>query len=472
MGLFRQSKSRTSLALLTLFGVPCCPATVVNIQTQITDALTPCYEEIQAALPSAPVAHCDETPFKEGSSKAWLWTFVTATFTFFAVRLTRSASVPISLLGPDYAGVVITDRYSSYSTFNDNRQFCWAHLKRDFQGLIDAGGDGAVIGNRLMALMRQMFELWHRYRVGRIRHDTLRRKIEETIQGKFYNTLEEGQRCRHAPTVTLCNSLFNRFDQLWTFTTTPGVEPTNNRAEQSLRHAVIWRKLSFGTQSASGSRFVETPPHGRRNLPPTTPPHPRLPHRIPPSPPQLKTNSKTPQRGVNGYVHLDESKQVLLVETRLHDSQTHLPIPFTPDDDLETVLKKVVVMPSDEADYANVPGVEKHLVSFTRIALNAVIAMVYRADWHKLEPSYLDKKEQERLTTQGKSKDKVAVRIAKLRLGAMTEIYEFEQSTKAFRSHWSIENTCHWCLEITYREDESRIRAAKLRENCAWLNRF
>ena len=85
MGLFRQSKSRTSLALLTLFGVPCCPATVVNIQTQITDALTPCYEEIQAALPSAPVAHCDETPFKEGSSKAWLWTFVTATFTFFAV---------------------------------------------------------------------------------------------------------------------------------------------------------------------------------------------------------------------------------------------------------------------------------------------------------------------------------------------------------------------------------------------------
>lgn len=131
-------------------------------------------------------------------------------------------------------------------------------------------------------------------------------------------------------------------------------------------------------------------------------------------------------------VHLDESKHVLLVETRLHDSQTHLPIPFTPDDDLETVLKKVVMMPSDEADYANAPGVEKHLASFVRIALNAVIAMVYGADWHKLEPSYLDKKEKERLTTQEKSKDKAAARIAKLRLGAMTEVYEFEQSTKAF----------------------------------------
>ncbi len=77
-----------------------------------------------------------------------------------------------------------------------------------------------------MELMRDMFELWHLYRAGRLCHGTLRRKIEETIQWKFYNTLEEGQRWRHAPTETLCNSLFNRFDQPWTFTTTPGVEPT------------------------------------------------------------------------------------------------------------------------------------------------------------------------------------------------------------------------------------------------------
>ena len=258
MGLFRQSKSRTSLALLTLFGVPCCPATVVNIQKRVTDALASCYEEVRAAVPSASQVHCDETPFKEGTSRSWLWTFVTTTFTLFALRLTRSAAVPDSILGKDYAGVVITDRYSGYSTFNDRRQFCWAHLKRDFQARIDAGGDGALIGNRLMELLRDMFKLWHLYRAGRLCHDTLRQQIEETIQWKFYNTLEDGQRCRHAPTQTLCNSLFNRFDQLWTFSTTPGVEPTNNRAEQSLRHAVIWRKLSFGTQSEKGSRFVET----------------------------------------------------------------------------------------------------------------------------------------------------------------------------------------------------------------------
>jgi len=64
--------------------------------------------------------------------------------------------------------------------------------------------------------------------------------------------------CRHAPTVTLCCDLLERFDEMWMFLEHPDVEPTNNAAERALRHAVIWRKLSFGTQSAAGSRFVET----------------------------------------------------------------------------------------------------------------------------------------------------------------------------------------------------------------------
>ena len=65
-------------------------------------------------------------------------------------------------------------------------------------------------------------------------------------------------RSPHARSSAFCTNLFNRWDQLWMFITHAGVQPTNNRAEQVLRHAMIWRKLSFGTQSATGSRFVET----------------------------------------------------------------------------------------------------------------------------------------------------------------------------------------------------------------------
>jgi len=62
----------------------------------------------------------------------------------------------------------------------------------------------------------------------------------------------------HARTQALCGDLFNRGDQLWAFANYAGVPPTNNRAEQVLSRAVIWRELSFGTHSHSGSRFVET----------------------------------------------------------------------------------------------------------------------------------------------------------------------------------------------------------------------
>ena len=47
-----------------------------------------------------------------------------------------------------------------------------------------------------------------------------------------------------------------------------------------------------------------------------------------------------------------------------------------------------------------------------------------------------------------------------------------KQFAHAVRSHWGIENSCHWCLDVTYREDDSRIRDEQLRENFAWLNRL
>ena len=109
-----------------------------------------------------------------------------------------------------------------------------------------------------MASLRDMFHHWHRYRDGTIQRETMRNNIRKHCQWTVWETLEDGQRSPHAPTTTWCGDLFQRFDQLWMFLDHPGLEPTNNRAERSLRHAVIWRKLSHGTQSASGSRFVET----------------------------------------------------------------------------------------------------------------------------------------------------------------------------------------------------------------------
>lgn len=191
-----------------------------------------------------------------GSSKLAKGVANIAAFTLFAIRMTRAAKVVRDLLGSDFDGIITTDRYGGYNDYGC-RQVCWAHLLRDFQGLIDAGGAGKRIGQRLQKIGQELFGHRHRARDGTIGRTTFRRKMK-SLMYDMWQALEDGQRCRDARTSAVCDDLFARFDQLWMFLEHPHVEPTNNAAERALRHAVIWRKLSFGTQSEPGSRFVET----------------------------------------------------------------------------------------------------------------------------------------------------------------------------------------------------------------------
>ena len=256
MAYFRLSKRRTAAFFGTLLNQPCSVGHVVNLQNLGASALRPCFHELVEALPRQAVLNIDESPTKQQTHKAWLWTFVAATFTVFSLRLSRRATVLQDWLKADYAGVVGCDRARMYFCL-PRRQWCWAHLKRDFQAISEAHGSAAAIGRRLLDLTNELFHHWHRVRDGTLSRTGLKRHTNR-LQGRIYLALEDGQRCGHAPTVATCTELLNHFDSLWTFADHDGVEPTNNAAERSLRHAVIWRKLSFGTQSAAGSRFVET----------------------------------------------------------------------------------------------------------------------------------------------------------------------------------------------------------------------
>ena len=256
MAYFRQSKRRVSLFCEAALHVPCSTGLTVKLQTQVAEALEPCYRELTEAVPAAAVVNLDETGMKQGREKSWLWVAATARFTLFAVRLSRSAQVVRELLTEAFGGVITTDRYSGYNNYL-RRQVCWAHLVRDFQALIDAGRAGKRIGRRLQDVAYELFRHWRRHRDGTITRRTMRRNVHR-LRYRMWVALEDGQRSRHAPTAALCRDLFDRFDQLWMFLDHPQGEPTNNVAERALRHAVIWRKLSFGTQSAAGSRFVET----------------------------------------------------------------------------------------------------------------------------------------------------------------------------------------------------------------------
>jgi transposase len=254
MACFRQSKRRTSLFVTSLLNIPCCPSLTVKQQAIATQALRPAYEELVAALPSQPQLHGDESPTKQAALKAWLWTFVAGTFTVFALRGSRAATAIRDLLGDTFAGVMSCDRAKMYWQCG-RLQWCWAHLQRDFQALIDSP-DRQVkrLGHDLMRPTKELFRLWARCRDGTITRRGFQRLMQpirteiDSLLLRGFGTAADG----------MCRELRHHRDWLWTFLEVDGVEPTNNAAERALRHAVIWRKLSFGTQSAAGSRFVET----------------------------------------------------------------------------------------------------------------------------------------------------------------------------------------------------------------------
>jgi len=257
MAYFRQSKRRTALFLETILGQPCSPGWTVKLQKQATDALRPAREELVAALPAQSPLGIDESPNKEGTQKAWLWTFVAARFTVFALRLTRAATVLTEHLTDDYGGVVMCDRAKMYWSLGC-LQWCWAHLKRDFQALVDSDDPQVKrLGHDLMRPTRKLFAGWARYRDGTITRAGMKR-LMHPIRVEIEGLLLRGAFSGNERLMGMCDELYDHRQWLWTFLEHEGVELTNNGSERALRHAVIWRKLSFGTQSASGSRFVET----------------------------------------------------------------------------------------------------------------------------------------------------------------------------------------------------------------------
>jgi transposase len=257
MGCFKQSKRRVALFLEQVLNQPCSPGWVVKLQNQATAALTPAYQELAQQLPTEAVLGIDESPTKEGRVKSWLWTFVANAYTLFAHRTTRAGAVLDELLTDAFDGVVNCDRAKMYGK-QGRLQWCWAHLKRDFQALIDHP-DGQVkrLGHDLMRPTKELFRLWSRCRDGTLTRrgferlmPPIRREIDSLLLRGVYSGNEKLQ--------GMCGPLYDQRERLWTFVDVAGVEPTNNASERALRPAVIWRKLSFGTQSASGSRFVET----------------------------------------------------------------------------------------------------------------------------------------------------------------------------------------------------------------------
>jgi transposase len=177
--------------------------------------------------------------------------------TVFTIARNRTAAVAQAVLGTQEDAIAVTDRLGSYDRIADSRrQVCWSHLRRDFQAMIDRGRAAEPIGRRLLMLSERLFRWWHRLEDEEVDRGRFRAAMSR-LRREVKAELQAGTRCGCKTTGGSRAEILRVEESLWTFARVEGVPPTNNAAERAVRHAVIWRRISGGTASAQGSRFVE-----------------------------------------------------------------------------------------------------------------------------------------------------------------------------------------------------------------------
>jgi transposase len=241
-----------------VFQAPIALGTVCNLEKEMSAALAAPHQEAIEAVRAAAVKSADETSWKRQGKLCWLWAAATATAAVFVIHARRSALGMAAILGTEIQGILCSDRWGVYDQVPAaRRQICWAHLKRDFQKIVDRGGPSAFVGQEGRKIVKKVFAAWHAFQDGQSTRVQLEAQLAP-VMNRLNRVLLEGAILGDDKTVAaFCENVLALEAALWTFVRVEGVEPTNNFMERLLRLAVLWRRRSFGCASEAGCRFVE-----------------------------------------------------------------------------------------------------------------------------------------------------------------------------------------------------------------------
>jgi transposase len=253
----RVSRRETGRLLEDLCGIKISAASIEALVKQASAALEDPYVRILEHLDHANVRCADETSWRQAGDSRWLSVAAAVDAALFQIATRRDREAACALLGEDPVGVIVSDRYAVYLyTDASKRQLCLAHLLRDFVALSERAGAPGRLGRKLERCLRDTFTILNQ--PGRDPADlaTLATDLVRSRQ-LLRELLEQGVRGRDPQSARFCAGLLERYEALWTFTRVAGVPATNNTAERALRHGVLWRKTSYGTQTDHGNRAVE-----------------------------------------------------------------------------------------------------------------------------------------------------------------------------------------------------------------------
>jgi len=238
--------------------VPVSRGYLAKLIAKVSESLANAYAELFERLPGEAVLNIDETGHKEYREKFWTWCFRAQLYTLFRIDKSRGSKVLIEVLGTEFNGVLGCDYFGAYRKymreFDVLVQFCLAHLIRDVKFLMTLPGrEEQSYGKRVRESLRELFAVIHR---------------RETMTATAFQKAMEAAReqvikaaTTRVPSTNHAKNLAKRFhqhgDAYFRFITTPGIEPTNNLAEQAIRFVVIDRRITQGTRSETGRRWCE-----------------------------------------------------------------------------------------------------------------------------------------------------------------------------------------------------------------------
>jgi transposase len=240
-----------------VLGVRLSTGQLAKVIGKVTAALEPAYEEVLAALPAEASLNVDETGHKDSGNRYWTWCFRARLYTLFKIDPSRGSDVLLEVLGKEFAGVIGADYFSAYRKYMGDCgilvQFCLAHLIRDVKFLTSLRDKATQkYGNNMLDRLRTLFQVIHR-----------RDRMSESA---FQHALEQARKklvwtAKHPPQTCAADNLAERFrkhgEAYFQFITTPGIEPTNNLAEQAIRFVVIDRRITQGTRGVTGRQWAE-----------------------------------------------------------------------------------------------------------------------------------------------------------------------------------------------------------------------
>lgn len=231
---------------------------LAKVIAKVSDALDGPYQELLGRLPDEARLNVDETGHKDNGTLMWTWCFRAEMYTLFKIDPHRSADVLIEVLGREFDGVLGCDCFSAYRRYMRECdvvvQFCLAHLIRDVKFLTTLPGEAdCAYGGRLREALRELFGLIHR------REQMTAGQFQQRLRAARDRVLEVGT--TQVPPGQAAQAMAKRLGKhgasYFTFVTTPGVEPTNNLAEQAIRFVVIDRHITQGTRGETGQRWSE-----------------------------------------------------------------------------------------------------------------------------------------------------------------------------------------------------------------------